>query len=170
LRESVEPLLKLAVVFSAVVAMMDFFFADFPILLSLGLTVTFIFFAVLIFDQITHLVSKVPPSRPEAFERYDDDITWLEHLVDRAIQQREPKSVESLATRLRTIVLALEAYRTGISEARLEEMAKENPQSLLELIREEDMTQILAGNASRIIGKDLRGIEALLTKIEGLSM
>jgi hypothetical protein len=170
LRQRLESFLKLGVVFAAVVAMMDYFLASFPILLYIGLTVAFIFFAVLIFDQIIPFLSKAPANRPEAIERHDDELVWLEHLAHKAIEQREPKSAELLATRLRAIVLAMAAYRTNISEARLEEIATENPKSLSELIRDEDMTQVIVGNVSQVIGKEPQAIQALLSKIESWSI
>ena len=165
-----EWFIKLGVLFAVVVGAVDYFLAGFPMLMHLALTVAFIFFAMLILDQITRFVSKTPANKGEEIERHDDELVSLEYLVDKTIEERDPTSTKLLATRLRAIVLAVTAYRTNISEVKLEELARANPQSLSELIRDEDLVQVIVGNESQIISKEPEAIQALLSKIESWSI
>jgi hypothetical protein len=87
-----------------------------------------------------------------------------------AIAKHDSESAKVLAERLRSIIVGMTAYRTGLSESELRQLAQQNPESLTTIVRDEQIRGILQGREPVLRSETSREIMVLLNKVESGSV
>lgn len=164
MNRQIAQVLQLGIIFTVIVVFLDVLLGQLPILVWLGLGVTFFFVAVAILDLVASLVSKEKPRLDSKHEKYDE-LQYLSEVVDRAANRNEHESLEVLSEKLRSIALGAVAVRTKLSKEEILELANDNPSFLLAVVKDEQIAKALGRNAVlEVANRDQ--IESLLSKIE----
>jgi flagellar biosynthesis/type III secretory pathway M-ring protein FliF/YscJ len=170
LRQQVKAIIELGVVFSIVVVFLDFFLGSIQILSWVALSITFALFAALILDSVSRLIPRSTVRTSNVPERRDGDQQRLERTLERAIAKHDPESAKVLGERLRSVIFGMTAYRTGLSESELRQLAEQNPESLAAIVRDEQIREILQAHEPVLRTGASREIAAILTKVESGSV
>lgn len=158
-------ILELGIIFAVVVAFADVFLIQLPVLDWLALAVAFFFVAAVILDSVARLVPS-EKRKLQSTREIDDELQYLADVIDRAINRHEHESLQLLSEKLRSIALGTVAARRKLSKKEILELARNDPSSLLAIVKDEQIVRLLLGNAQMPEVADRHQVEELLSKIE----
>jgi len=170
LKPQTKAIIELGIAFSIVVVFLDFFLGSIQILSWFALSITFVLFAALILDSVSRLIPRNMVRASYVPERRHGDLERLERTLDTAIVEHDPKSAAALGERLISIIFGMTAYRTGLSQSELRQLAEQDPESLAAIVRDDQIREILQGHEPVLGGATSREIGVLLTKLESGSV
>lgn len=151
-------ILGIAVLYTALVAVLDFSLTGIPIINWLALTLTFLFFTALILDTVMKLRVKEPQTHIQGSEGRRDDLDELDRLernLERALVERQPESLKILDERLKSLALKAFASRT-----------RQSATSLMAPAENEKISEIFEECSISPQDADPPKVEKVLTKIE----
>jgi hypothetical protein len=170
LKQQTKAIIELGIAFSIVVVFLDFSLGSIQILSWFALSITFVLFATFILDSVSRLIPRNIGRASYVPERRDGDLERLERTLDGAIVEHDPKSAAALEERLRSIIFGMTAYRTGLSQSELRQLAEQNPASLAAMVKDVQIREILQGHEPVLRSATSREIGVLLTKLESGSV
>lgn len=170
MKQQAKSIIEIGVFFSIVAVFLDFFLGQIPIIGWIGLSIAFVLFAALILDSVSGLIPRSMVRTSIVPERRDSDLQRLERTLETAIAKHDPESAKALGQRLRSIVFGMTAYRTGLSESELRQLADKNPEALTAIVRDEQIREILQGREPVLRSGTSREIMVLLNKMESGSV
>lgn len=159
-------ILGLAVFYAAVVAILDYFLTKIPVINWLALGMTFVFFTALILNTVVKLLAKDQRTQTVVPETSESELERLEKALERALVQHQPESIKILDERLKSIVLSAFAIRANQSVAYLQQLAQDDPKSLMATIGDDQTSEILAGRSTVLKNASSHEVGKVLTKIE----
>ncbi len=161
-------ILRLGVVFTALVAFIDVFLTQLPILDWLALSIVFLLLATVTLDSVMPLVPKQMHHAQSVSERRDE-LDNFEEIIKRAVSKNDHEAIEMLVGKLRLIVAGAIATESNLSTREILEQAENGSDSIRSIVRDEQMLKLLAGNPSVLGTGTHREIERFLTKVEAWS-
>lgn len=168
LKHSVKRILELGSIYAVTIILLDSFLRSYSILLWIALGVTFVPFSLIILDRLIQLVpKKVVAGRQPAGYGYEDELSRLENLAEKALTYREEEATRLLIQRIRSIALDIAAYKANLQPALMREIADEKPYVASDTATDEQVANIVAGKVRT--GNNPQDIEELLSKIESWS-
>lgn len=166
--QQVKSILQLGIAFTAIVAFLDLLLMEYPPLNWLALSVVFFFVAVMIVDLLARHISH-ERHRPSSNPQREDDLHFLEEVVDKAISERDQKSNRILHERLRSMALGTVAARTRQTKKEILDIAERDPHSLQAILKDKTLLKLIVGNPLSIGQYDRQRVEELLSRIEAWS-
>jgi hypothetical protein len=158
-------ILLLAIAYTAVVAAVDSFLGNIPIVNWLALGIVFVFFTAMILDSATKLLVASRTIAKKVQEKQEDELDRLERLIERALGQGQAEPLMILEKRLISLVIA-SAYQSGQFNRQIPQTDKFNSQSFSSTAQE-DLTSLRLTDYSLVPEKlRSREIESLLSMIE----
>ncbi len=161
LKQSLKGILELGAIYAVVVILLDSFLRGYSFLLWMALSVTFLPFSLAILGGLVELVPKRAASKPPGDYGYDDELSRLEKLTERAVIHREQEATRLLVQRITLVALGIGAYKTHLQPAPL----GEKPHVASNIMTDEQVADFITGKVRT--SNSLHDIEELLSKIEG---
>ncbi len=125
LNRDTRNIIELGVICGICVILLNFFLAQFAVLIWPSLGVTFVVFAILILDSLSHLTATPRTFQPESRPR-GDELARLQETIERNNSKHEMQS--TLVERLRTVGLSVASARMNLSKERFCELIVSNPE------------------------------------------
>jgi hypothetical protein len=162
LREHSKTVLELAISYTCVVAVLDFFLGKIPVINYLALSLSFLFFTGLLLESVAKslVTDRKVPSNPTG--RREDELDRLERIIEEALFQRRLEFTKLLQERLRSIIIAGRRWQIGHLDLLLDDS------SLVFVgIGEDFVARDLLADCSRAISNSSsQGIGKVLSKVE----
>jgi hypothetical protein len=162
-------IVELAVFYTCVVAVLDFFLTKIPIVNWLALSLAFIFFTGLLLESVSRLLAKSRGTSSSATRKYEDELDHLETIVEKALAQRQPESIKILEERLRSIVVAAHARQTNQASGQLPQVAWDDSRSITAVAEDDRVSGLLTECSVVVNNSNSQGIERVISKIESWS-
>lgn len=165
MRQHPKAILGVAIFYTVVVAILDFFLKKIPIINWLALGLAFIFFTALILDSVVKLLARRPPKQAVLLETTEDELDRLEKTIDRALIQHQPESLRVLDERLKAVFLSAYA-QTNQSVIKVPQLSHEEPKPLTARNEESQNTEAAAKRWRLIRNGSSNEVRTMLTEIE----
>jgi hypothetical protein len=162
LNRDTKNIIELGVICGICVILLNFFLAQFEVLIWPALGVTFVVFALLTLDSMSHLTTTPrrtlqPDPRPR-----DDELTRLQETIERSISNHEMPL--TLLERLRTVGLSVASARMNVSKERFCELIVSNPKFVDAKLND----NVLLSFLSKPTLDNVQEIHDILSRIERL--
>jgi hypothetical protein len=157
-------IIELGVFCGVCVILLNFFLARFDVLIWPALVVTFIVFAILVVDSLTHLTATPrltfhADSRPQV-----DELTRLRESIERSISEHETQP--RLMEKLRTVGLSVASARMNLSKECFCELTVSNPGFVAARLNDNVLIPFLSGKKLNLTAA--QEIHDVLSRIERL--
>ena len=170
MKKQIRTLVGIGVVYLAVSIVLDFFLAGYPILTWLGIGFAFIVFGTVMIDVLLELnLHPLAKQSAARFKRKEDDLTRLDKLCKKAIDDSDPAASKLLTERIRSLAFAAAAYHCNTDESLLRDMAAQDPASLRRQVRDQFMAEAITTTDYGVTKGSKRKLDDYLTRIEDWS-
>ena len=156
-------IIELGIICGICIILIDFFLAHFEVLIWPALGLTFVVFALLVLDSLSHLTVTPRPFQPEPRPR-DDELARLQETIERINSKHEIQS--TLVERLRTVGLSVASARMNLSKERFCELIVSNPECVDARLNDDVLLSFLSGNKLNLT--NVQEIHDVLSRIERL--
>lgn len=154
-------IIELGIIYCVCVIVLDFFLANYDVLLWPALGVASIFLALLIIDSLLHLTTVTKRTiQPEGGR--DDELSRLQEAIDRLISKHETQPI--IVEKLRAIGLSVVSARMNLPKERLAELINCRPSLVDERLKDEMMLSFLSGG--KLTLTDVHELDEILSRIE----
>ena len=155
-------IIELGVICGICVILLNFFLAHLAVLIWPALGATYIVFALLILDSLSHLTATQRRTfQPEPGPR-DNELARLQETIERNISRHETQT--TLVERLRTVVISVASARMNLSKERFRELINSHPELLDKSLKDSVLLSFLSGKKFTLT--NLQELHDLLSRIE----
>jgi hypothetical protein len=166
MREHCRRILGVAIFYTGMVAIVDYFLAKMLMISWLALGFVFVFFAALIVDSVVRLLGKDELSGRKIFHGHADDLERLEEIVEKALVQGRSESLRMLEKRLSSLALMARDQRARRFGAQLDRPAENVSQFVSRDLEDDLIVQVLTNSSLVLKNHGSRDVESLLSEIE----
>ncbi len=162
-RES-KSIVELGVICGVCVIILDLLLAHFEVLMWPALGVTFLAFALLILDSLSHLTTTPKRAIRHDSRPRDDELARLQAIIERNVSKHETQT--ALVERLRAIGLSVASARMNLSKEQLCDLIATDPEPISARLNDRILFSFLSGEKTTLV--DVQEIHDLLSRIERL--
>jgi hypothetical protein len=145
-----------------VVAVLDFFLREIPLINWLALSLSFLFFTGLLFESAAKSLVTEWKAPSKMMVGNEDELDLLERIVKGALVERRPQFMKSLQERLETIVNAARSLQSGYPAP-----VSEDNSSVPFSMSKDLVAQDLLADCSHAVGNsNSQHIQKVLAKVE----
>ena len=157
-------IIELGVICGICVILLNFFLAHLAVLIWPALGATYIVFALLILDSLSHLTATQGRTfQPEPGPR-DNELARLQETIERNISRHETQT--TLVERLRTVGISVASARMNLSKERFCELIGTHPELVDERLKDDMLLSFLTGEKPTLTS--VQAIHDVLLRIERL--
>jgi heme exporter protein D len=127
LNRDTRNIIELGAICGICVILLNFFLAQFTVLIWPALGISAVVFASLIVDSLSHHTQPQERASPTESNRECDELTRLQDFIERGVARQEMYSI--VLEKLRTVGLSMASARMNLSKEQLSELIENTPEA-----------------------------------------